>query len=79
MSWLSGWKTNAGAICLFLATGGEMAVVGIWAYNPGWMINMIETLKWAGAFLVPTGLGHKVAKNVVKKVANYDNNPPGIS
>lgn len=58
----NGKKTNLAAGCMIAATFLSQVVVGIWGFNPEWVMPTIKTLEWSGASLGIIGLGDKFRK-----------------
>ena len=65
LAWWNGNKTLIGGLCSWVAAnliGG--LIIGVWEYQPDFLLKIQESLVWAGNVLVVTGLAHKTAKAV---------------
>jgi len=61
-NYLDGKKTNIGAFLFMLIWTLEAVVIGVWDFNPHWMIKTIDTLQILAPALTGGGGIHKFVK-----------------
>ncbi len=65
IKWVKNNKTYTATLCMMGGIFVTEVVVGIWHYEPVWVLNTAKTFEWFGLLLGGVGLAHKKIKGEI--------------